>query len=130
DGCARPAVQPGVITVVLVRDPPAMVRALRESLARDPGVPVVGEATSLERGLVLATRLTPDILVLDPEMTGMDAASAILALSGRAPKSALLVLTLEPDRIAGLGTIDVVGKVEGADALLDPIRAISRRRSD
>ena len=44
--------------------------------------------------------------------------------------SVLLELTLEPVRIAGLGTIDVVGKVEGADALLDTIRAISRRRSD
>jgi hypothetical protein len=45
------------------------------------------------------------------------------------PASALLVLTIEPDRMAGLDTIDVVGKVEGADALLDTIRAIGRRRS-
>jgi DNA-binding NarL/FixJ family response regulator len=90
----------------------------------------VGEATSLERGLTLAARLTPDILILDAEMPGMDAPSAILAVSQRAPESALLVLTLEPERIAGLGTIDIVDKVEGADALLDTIRAISRRRSD
>jgi pilus assembly protein CpaE len=118
-----------VITVVLVEDPPAVLRALRESLARDPGVRVVGEATSLERGLALAARLRPDIVVVDAEMTGLDASSAIPAVSQRVPASALLVLTIEPDRMAGLDTIDVVGKVEGADALLDTIRAIGRRRS-
>jgi DNA-binding NarL/FixJ family response regulator len=118
-----------VITVVLVDDPPAVLRALRESLARDPGMRVVGEATSLERGLTLAARLRPDIVVLDAEMTGLDASSAILAVSQRVPESALLVLTLEPDRLAGVDTIDVVGKVEGADALLDTIRAIARRHS-
>ena len=52
-----------MITVVLIEDPPAVLRALRESLARDPGVRVVGEATSLERGLALAARLRPDIVV-------------------------------------------------------------------
>jgi two-component system, NarL family, nitrate/nitrite response regulator NarP len=118
-----------VITVVLVEDQPAVLRALRESLARDPGVRIVGEATSLERGLTVAARLTPDIVVLDAEMKGLDASSAILAVSQRVPETALLVLTLEPDRIAGLGTIDVVGKVDGADALLDAIRAIAGRFS-
>ena len=115
---------------MLVGDPPAVLRALRESLARDPGVQVVGEASSLERGLALAARLTPDIVVVDAEMGGLDVTSAIQAISQRVPESALLVLTLEPDRLAGLGTIDVVGKVEGIDALLDTIRAIARRRSD
>ena len=115
--------------MVLVEDRSAVLRGLRESLARDPGVRVVGEATSLERGLALAARLRPDIVVVDAEMTGLDASSAILAVSERVPASALLVLTLEPDRMAGLGTIDVVGKVDGADALLAAIRAIAGRLS-
>ena len=119
-----------MITVVLVEDRSAVLRGLRESLARDPGVRVVGEATSLERGLTLAARLTPDIVVLDAEMTGLDASSAIPAVSQRVPASALLVLTIEPDRMVGLDTIHVVGKVEGADALLDTIRATARRHSD
>lgn len=119
-----------MITAVLLGDLPALLRALRESLARDSGVRVLGEATSLERGLMLAARLTPDILILDAEMTGIDAPSAILAIRQRVPESALLVLTLEPERIAGLGTIDIVDKVEGADALLDAIRAITRRLSN
>jgi hypothetical protein len=63
-------------------------------------------------------------------MTGLDASTAVLAVSERLPESALLVLTLQPDRIARLGAIDVVDKLEGADALLDKIRAIARRRSD
>jgi hypothetical protein len=62
-------------------------------------------------------------------MTGLDASNAILAVSERVPASALLVLTIEPDRMVGLDTIHVVGKVEGADALLDTIRAIARRHS-
>jgi two-component system, NarL family, nitrate/nitrite response regulator NarP len=119
-----------VITAVLIEHPPALLRALRQSLARDTAVRVVGEATSLERGLRLATRLTPDIVVLDAEMTGLDAASAIRAVSQRMPESALLVLTFEPDRMADLGTIEAVGKIGGAEALLAAMRAIARRRSD
>lgn len=119
-----------MITVVLVEHPPALLRALRENLARDPTVRLVGEANSLERGVMLAARLTPDIVVLDAEITGVDPSTAIHAVSRRVPNSALLVLTLEPDRLAGLGTIDVVGKVEGADALLDTVRAVARGRSD
>jgi DNA-binding NarL/FixJ family response regulator len=119
-----------VITVVLIEHPPALLRALRESLARDRGLRVVGEATSLERGLRLAARLRPDVVVLDAEMTGLDAASAIRAIRQRMPESALLVLTFEPDRMAGLGAIDVVGKVEGPEGLLAAIRAVARRRSD
>jgi DNA-binding NarL/FixJ family response regulator len=119
-----------VITVVLIEHPPALLRALRENLARDPKVRVVGEATSLERGVALAARVTPDIVALDAEMTGLDAASAIFAVSQQMPASALLVLTMEPDRMVGLGAIHVVGKVEGAEALLAAIRAIARGRSD
>jgi two-component system nitrate/nitrite response regulator NarP len=119
-----------VITLVLVEDPPAVLRALRESLACDPELRVVGEANTLERGLALAVRLAPNIVVVDAEMSGLDARGAVAAVSQRVTKSALLVLTLEPDRLAGLGTIAIVGKVEGADALLATIRGVARRRSE
>jgi DNA-binding NarL/FixJ family response regulator len=118
-----------VITVVLVEDPPAVLRALRESLARDAELRVIGEASSLKRGLPLAARLKPDIVVVDAEMTGLDAPSAIVAISQRVPESTLLVLTIEPDRLVGTDVTHVVGKVEGAEAVLKRIRAIARRRS-
>jgi DNA-binding NarL/FixJ family response regulator len=118
-----------VITIVLVEHPPAVLRALRESLSREAGLRIAGGATTVERGLGLAGRLKPDIVVLDAEMAGMNLMSAIAAFREQVPHSALVVLSIEPDRLSGIETIDVVGKVDGASALHDAIVAIGRRHS-
>ena len=119
-------------TVVLV-DAAAMRRALRESLVSEPGVRVAGEAGSLDRGLRLAERLRPDLVLLDAEMADVDPSAAIRAFRQQAPSSALVVVTIEPDRLARLvqevGGVDVVGKVDGPTALLAAVRRVARRAS-
>jgi DNA-binding NarL/FixJ family response regulator len=119
----------GVITVVLVEHPPTLLRALRENLSAEVGLNIIGAATSLDRGVNLAARLKPDVVVLDAEIADLDASRAIGVLRERAPTSALIVLTLEPDRFQRIeGTLSV-GKIDGANALLAAIRDVARRTS-
>ncbi|MFD0787949.1 response regulator transcription factor, partial [Micromonospora azadirachtae] len=59
----------------------------------DPGFEVVGEAGDGAEALALAANLTPDVVLMDLRMPGMDGVTAIgrLARSGSAAK--VLVLT-------------------------------------
>src|SRR4051812_3084614 len=101
-----------VTTVVLIEHPPTLLRVLRESLSSTFGLNIVGTATSLDRGLALAVRLKPDVVVLDAEIADMDAAYAVSTLRQRVPTSAVVVLTLEPDRFEGMAGTLSVGKIE------------------
>jgi len=115
-----------VTTVVLVEHPPAMLRALRESLARQPDLRIVGAGATLEHGVALAARLTPDIIVLDAEIAELDVPHTIAVLRRHAPWSVLIVISIEPDRLTRIGEADervvAVGKVEGALGLIAAIR--------
>jgi DNA-binding NarL/FixJ family response regulator len=117
-----------MITVVLLEHPRPMLRVLRESLSGEPDLRIVGEAGTLERALTLASRVRPDIVVVDAEIPGLDALKAISALRDDAPASAIVVISIEPDRlgpaIRGKRRITAIGKIEGADALLSAIREL------
>jgi DNA-binding NarL/FixJ family response regulator len=120
-------------TVVLV-DAAAMRRALREHLLGEPGVRIVGEAGSLGRALRLAEQLRPDVVLLDAEMADIDPETAIGAFRQRTPNSALIVMTIEPDRLARVAgehpDLVAVGKVDGPEALRAAVRRVARRASD
>jgi DNA-binding NarL/FixJ family response regulator len=121
-----------VITVMLVEHPRPMLRVLRESLAGQADLRLVGEAGTLERALTLARRRDPDVIVLDAEIPGLDAVSAIRALRQQTPESAIVVISIEPDRLRPVIRDDeralAIGKVEGADALLNAIRQLGSTR--
>jgi DNA-binding NarL/FixJ family response regulator len=62
------------IRVLLVDDFPLVREGIAAALARDPGITVVGEASTGIDGLRLAHDLQPDVILLDlhmPEMGGM-----------------------------------------------------------
>lgn len=114
-----------MVSVVLVEHPASVRRALRQSLHAQPGLLVVGEAGTVARGLRLAERLKPDVVLLDAEMNDVDVLLTIQAFRVRVPRSTLLVITLEPDRLRSAladlhpdGAISAVGKIGGSEALL------------
>jgi DNA-binding NarL/FixJ family response regulator len=119
-----------VTDVLLVEHPPTMLRVLRESLLRQRGLRIVGQTGELDRALALASRLRPDVVVVDAEIPGLDVVRASGLLREHAPASAVLVVTLEPDRLRALTARDpcvvAVGKVEGAAALLSAVRRLGR----
>ena len=101
------------------------------SARASPGQPdlrLVGEAGRLDRALMLTRRRRPDVLVIDAEIPGLDAVSAIRALRKQTPESAIVVISLEPDRLRPVVRDHeralAIGKVEGADAPLSAIREL------
>ncbi len=114
-----------MVTIVIV-DAAVMRRAVRETLRHEVGLRVVGEAGSLRRALAVVERIQPDIILVDAEIADLDAPTAVRALRQRAPSSALIVVTIEPDRLARVvehvGGTQVVSKVDGPAALLGAVR--------
>jgi DNA-binding NarL/FixJ family response regulator len=123
-----------VITVLLLEHPRPMLRVLRESLSGQPDLRVVGEAGTLERALTLARRVRPEVVVVDAEIPGLDALYAISALRQQAPESAIVVASIEPDRVGRMlrreERVLAIGKIEGADALLSAIRKLGSTGPD
>ena len=75
---------PSSITILLVEDEP-IVRRLAERALRQPGWEVVA-AESAEAALTATQTLTPDAVVADLTLPGMDGRALIGALRGRWPK--------------------------------------------
>lgn len=85
-------------TRVLIADDQRLVRAgLRMLCESTDGVQVVGEAADGAQAVRLAAELTPDVILMDLRMPGVDGGTAIgQVLSGR-PEAKILVLTTFDD---------------------------------
>ncbi len=65
--------------VVIVEDHPVMRAGVRSVLGRTSDIVVVGEATTGERGRVLVSELSPDVVILDiglPDIDGIEVLSS------------------------------------------------------
>jgi DNA-binding NarL/FixJ family response regulator len=82
-----------MIKVLIVDDHELLRAGLRSRLEREAGIAVVGEADSAERGVLMARRLQPDLIVLDlllPRKSGDD---VIPDLANVAPQTRVLVVS-------------------------------------
>ncbi|MCZ4148634.1 DNA-binding response regulator, partial [Escherichia coli] len=82
-----------VLTLLLVDDD-ALIRAgLAAILGSAPGLRVIGEAENGVRGLELASRLDPDVILMDIRMPQLDGLSALEELIARDPAAKVIILT-------------------------------------
>lgn len=134
----------GMMRVLVVDDAPDLRLVVREALEVDGGFTVVGEADDGMKGVELASRLQPDLVVLDLAMPTLDGLSALPHIREVAPEAQIVVLSglargpLESQVIAGgaVGFLEkgipasrfvaevrtLLGLLDAVDTVLDELR--------
>jgi DNA-binding NarL/FixJ family response regulator len=82
------------IKVLLVDDHQVVREGLRRIVQMDGNISVVGEAESGEEAITKAVTLSPDVVIMDLKMPGMDGIAATREIKQRMPHINVLVLTL------------------------------------
>jgi two-component system LytT family response regulator len=103
-----------MIRVLIVDDEPPARRKVRRFLDRDPEIGEIQEAGSGEEALRILRSSTPDLVILDVQMPGMDG-FATLASLGEPRKFHVIFLTAHPHH-----ALDAFN-AEALDYLLKPV---------
>ena len=116
-----------MISVLIVDDHPVVRQGLRALLEVQDDIVVVGEAGDGQTAVSLATSLSPDIVLLDLKLPGMDGVAVLQPLSAAGLR--VLVLTSATDPAAAsqavrAGAAGVVYKDIDPDALVRAIRSV------
>jgi DNA-binding NarL/FixJ family response regulator len=82
-----------MIRVLLVDDHELLRAGLRSRLEREPGIAIVGEADTAERGVLMARKLQPDLILLDLLLPRKSGADVIPELADVAPEAKVLVVS-------------------------------------
>jgi DNA-binding NarL/FixJ family response regulator len=112
-------------------DDHAVVReGLKALLASEPGLDVVGEAADGPTALDQATKLDPDVVVMDVSMPGMNGAEVTAQLRRAKPECKVLALTVHEDRgylrmLLEAGAVGYVLKRAASEELVRAVRAVA-----
>lgn len=85
-------------TLLLVDDQPEFLQIARQRLTREPGLQVIGEATSGEDALQLLPTLQPEAVLMDVEMPGLDGFETARRLKTVAPGVRIILTSASNDR--------------------------------
>jgi two-component system NarL family response regulator len=119
-----------VIRLLLADDHAIVRESLREILAREPDLDIVGEAGDGLAALALARDLAPDILLTDISMPGLDGVALAQRMRQECPGTRVLALSSHLDRriltnMLDAGALGYVNKAAGRIELLSGIRAVA-----
>ncbi|MFP5299179.1 MAG: response regulator transcription factor [Actinomycetota bacterium] len=117
---------------VLVVDDTDHVRNMLVDMLELDGFEVVGQAATGREAIDLASRTSPDVIVMDYKMPGMDGLTAARTIKKATPDQPIIIYTayLDPQleveaREAGIAL--TIGKVEGLSQLERHITELCRR---
>jgi DNA-binding NarL/FixJ family response regulator len=118
-----------VIRVLIADDHPVVRQGLRTFLGVQPDIEVVGEAADGAETVTRAEELSPDVVLLDLNMPGVDGQSALDELRARGVPSRVLVLTSVGERarvlpVVRAGAAGYLYKDVAPEALVQAIRAV------
>jgi DNA-binding NarL/FixJ family response regulator len=82
------------ISIVLADDHPVVRRGVRTLLESEEGLSVVAEASDGLEAVRLASRLKPDVLVLDLMMPGLSGLEVLRIIPQRSPQTRVVVLSM------------------------------------
>jgi NarL family two-component system response regulator LiaR len=118
------------IKILIVDDHPMMREALQTALADETDMQVIGEASNGMEGVKLAAELSPDLIIMDLLMPGMNGLEAITEICAANPQARILVSTSLEDEekvfaAVQAGALGYFPKTAPRTYLLEAIRKVA-----
>jgi two-component system, LytTR family, response regulator AlgR len=121
------------LRTLIVDDEPLAIERMQVLCAEIDGLSVIGTASDGEAALRLAGKLTPDLVLLDMTMPGMDGLAVARALGGAEPTPAVIFITAHEDfavEAFDLDAIDYVLKPVARERLERAVARVLARRGE
>lgn len=117
------------IKIVLVDDHPLIRQAARMWLETHEDLKVIAEARDGKEALAIATKLKPDVVILDISMPKLNGLEVTRQIVSKCPGTKVLVLTVHTDRetIRGVlqaGASGYLPKTVSGDEVVHSVRAV------
>jgi NarL family two-component system response regulator LiaR len=132
--CTSPRTGTEVIRVLVADDHAIVRKGISALLATEPGIEVVAEAQDGREVLAMTDRLSPDVILMDLVMPGIDGLEATRRLARRESPARILVLTsfAGDDKIfpaLRAGALGYLLKDSGPEELVQAIRQVYQGES-
>jgi pilus assembly protein CpaE len=117
------------IRVLIVDDVVEQREHLKKMLSFEPDFQVIGEARSGQESIDLALKYLPHIVLMDINMPGLDGIAATEAITKRAPRVQVVMMSVQGDRQSLLssmhaGARDYLFKPFGIEELVSTLRRV------
>jgi DNA-binding NarL/FixJ family response regulator len=116
------------VRVLVVDDSPSTRMMLREALAMDDDIEVVGEAGGGREAVARTAELTPDVVLMDVRMPDGDGAEATRDIAAQCPDSRVVALTWsdDPTTVRDMVAAGAIGYVVKGGTIDELVNAIHR----
>lgn len=120
-----------MINIVIVDDHKLVRTGIKRLLEDTAGLKIVGEAGSGEEAINVVKQKTPDVVLLDIRMTGLDGLAITHKLSRFHPKLKIVIITsyandVFPTRIIEAGASGYLVKGSSTAEMIDAIRTVMK----
>ncbi len=118
------------VKLLLVDDHPIVRSGLRMLFLSEPGMTIVGEASSGHEAIEAVQRLHPDVVIMDVSMPGMNGIEATRRIKAAHPETAVLALTMYEDEqyffeMLNAGASGYIPKRAAPDDLVSAIKVVA-----